>query len=266
MTCPLLLLPDSDLAALIAGLRSRWLGPPFSASLVERLLGHSVSAQTVAALESFHQLGLTEDQLAAALELVLQDREHRPRLEDAVDLVTSGPEAPGIANRDTRVVVRELFAHAESTVLIAGYAVYQGRSVFEALAERMAAQPGLKVRLILDIHRAAGDTTLASLVVHRFSDHFRSTQWPQDRPLPDVYYDPRSLEINAAEKSAMHAKCIVVDGRDVFISSANFTEAAHNRNLEVGLLIRSPWLASNLTAHFDTLVAQRLLLPAWETR
>ena len=59
----------------------------------------------------------------------------------------------------------------------------------------------------------------------------------------------------------MHAKCIVVDGVQLFISSANFTEAAQNRNLEVGLLIRSAPLAESLARYFDTLVAQGLLLP-----
>jgi phosphatidylserine/phosphatidylglycerophosphate/cardiolipin synthase-like enzyme len=81
--------------------------------------------------------------------------------------------------------------------------------------------------------------------------------------LPKVYYDPRSLAISNHEKSAMHAKCVVVDGRDLFVSSANFTEAAQNRNVEVGLLIRSASLAENLVRHFDALVEQRLLLSVW---
>jgi len=263
MISSLLLLPESDFPPLIAALRSGRLSPPFTPALIERLLGHSISPETIKAMEELQQIGFSDEQLAAALDLVLHDRQRRPRLEDAIDLVMSGPEAPGVANRDTRVVVRELFANAQVSVLVAGYAVYQGKAVFQALADRMATLPGLKVRLILDIQRGPGDTTMASLLVHHFADRFRTMQWPQDRPLPDVYYDPRSLEISAHEKSAMHAKCVVVDGRDLFISSANFTEAAQNRNLEVGLLIRSASLAQNLARHFDTLVANGLLLPAW---
>jgi phosphatidylserine/phosphatidylglycerophosphate/cardiolipin synthase-like enzyme len=262
MISSLLLLPESDFPPLIAALRSGRLSPPFTAALIEHLVGHAVSSTTIEAMEDLKRIGFSEEQLAAALELVLQDRQRRPRLEDAIDLVMTGPEAPGVANRDTRVVVRELFANAQVSVLVAGYAVYQGKSVFQALADRMATLPGLKVRLFLDIQRGQGDTTLTSLVVRRFADRFRTTQWPQDRPLPDVYYDPRSLEISAHERSAMHAKCIVVDGNDLFISSANFTEAAQNRNLEVGLLIRSTSLSASLTRHFDTLLAHGLLLPA----
>jgi phosphatidylserine/phosphatidylglycerophosphate/cardiolipin synthase-like enzyme len=35
----------------------------------------------------------------------------------------------------------------------------------------------------------------------------------------------------------------VVDGKHVFVSSANFTEAARERNIEVGLLVQSRALA-----------------------
>jgi phosphatidylserine/phosphatidylglycerophosphate/cardiolipin synthase-like enzyme len=258
-----LLFADSDYPPLIAALRSGRLTVPLTAAPIEHLLGHPISSATIQALDELQQLGFSERQLAAALELVIQDRQRRPRLEDAIDLVMSGPEAPGVANRDTRVVVREMFANAQTSVLVAGYAVYQGKSVFQALADRMLTVPTLKVRLFLDIQRGSGDTTLASLLVHRFAERFRSTQWPEDRPLPEVYYDPRSLELSAHEKSAMHAKCIVVDDRDLFISSANFTEAAQNRNVEVGILIRSTPLAQNLARHFFALVAERLLLPLW---
>jgi phosphatidylserine/phosphatidylglycerophosphate/cardiolipin synthase-like enzyme len=262
MTSPLLLLPESDLPPLIAGLRSGRLTLPAAAAVIERLLGHTGSAEITDALEQFHRLGFSEAQIAVALDLVCQDRRRRPRLEEAINLVTSGPDAPGIANRDTRVVVRELFANAERSVLVAGYAVHQGQSVFEALADRMAALPALNVRFVLEIQRGPGHTTLPILLVRRFADRFRNKQWPNDRPLPQLFFDPRSLDPSSHERSAMHAKCIVVDGLKLFISSANFTEAAQHRNLEVGLLIHSPSLAQNLATYFDTLIAHRLLLPA----
>jgi phosphatidylserine/phosphatidylglycerophosphate/cardiolipin synthase-like enzyme len=53
----------------------------------------------------------------------------------------------------------------------------------------------------------------------------------------------------------------VVDELQAFISSANFTEAAQLRNIEVGVLIRSPVLARQLIQHFETLAAARILKP-----
>jgi phosphatidylserine/phosphatidylglycerophosphate/cardiolipin synthase-like enzyme len=60
----------------------------------------------------------------------------------------------------------------------------------------------------------------------------------------------------------LHAKCVVVDGEAVFISSANFTEAAQERNIEMGLLVHSDWLAQRVTRHFDALLAAKLVEPA----
>ena len=68
------------------------------------------------------------------IEAILQTRSRRLDANDLVDLVCTGPEAPGTANRDTGVVVRELFSSACDSVLVAGYAVYQGREVFRSLA------------------------------------------------------------------------------------------------------------------------------------
>jgi phosphatidylserine/phosphatidylglycerophosphate/cardiolipin synthase-like enzyme len=116
--------------------------------------------------------------------------------------------------------------------------------------------------MFLDVQRGPGDTSTAAEVVHRFAHRFKTQQWPPDRPLPQVFYDPRSLDMAADKRACLHAKCIVVDGESVFISSANFTEAAQERNIEVGLLARSRSLAERLVLHFDTLRAANLLMPA----
>lgn len=119
--------------------------------------------------------------------------------------------------------------------------------------------PDLDVRLFLDIQRKYGDTTPSSVLVKRFAERFRSHEWPSDRPLPSVYFAPRSLEIDTVKKACLHAKCVVVDGHHVFVSSANFTEAAQERNIEIGLLITSDDLARKITRHFNALQHDRLI-------
>ncbi|MGM0486992.1 MAG: phospholipase D-like domain-containing protein [Planctomycetota bacterium] len=52
---------------------------------------------------------------------------------------------------------------------------------------------------------------------------------------------------------------MVVDGHTVFVSSANFTEAAQERNIEIGLLVKSPRLAEQITSHFNALTGAGLL-------
>ena len=70
---------------------------------------------------------------------------------------------------------------------------------------------------------------------------------------PEVFYDPRAISADRYSRAALHAKCVVIDCRDVFVSSANFTEAAQERNVEVGLLLHSTSVAVRLIHFFDAL-------------
>jgi phosphatidylserine/phosphatidylglycerophosphate/cardiolipin synthase-like enzyme len=203
--------------------------------------------------------GVVAEQLGTFLETIAADRERRSSAADVIELVSSGPEAPGVANRDTRIVVREVFRSAEDSVLVAGYAVYQGREIFGALADRMDQTPQLRVKMYLDVQRPRNDTSSPEELVQRFARRFRTEEWPGSR-LPDVYYDPRSLELNPLTRASLHAKCIVVDGQVSFVSSANFTSAAQLRNIEIGLLVRSTWLGRRLADHFAALAHRGILV------
>jgi phosphatidylserine/phosphatidylglycerophosphate/cardiolipin synthase-like enzyme len=257
----LLKLSERDMQEVANALRSGRLPPPFSAVALQRVVSRDVAQRTVEALEKLTALGFSPEQVAVTLDILRADRANRPRLEDVVELVTTGPDVPGVANRDTSVVVRELFANARQSVLVAGYAVYQGHKVFQALADRMLEIPRLSVRLFLDIQRPRGDTTTSPELIRRFATRFRESQWPKDRPLPEVYFDPRSLDAEADKRASMHAKTVVVDSRYVFVSSANFTEAAHLRNIEIGVTFDSLALAQQLSSFFDLLLAARHLIP-----
>ena len=62
----------------------------------------------------------------------------------------------------------------------------------------------------------------------------------------------------------LHAKAVVADDMTVFITSANLTEAAMERNIELGLLVRDRALAMTVSTHFRGLIERGLLraLPA----
>ena len=114
--------------------------------------------------------------------------------------------------------------------------------------------------MFLNVQRPHGDSTRTSELLQRFAHRFRDQQWPGKR-LPEVFYDPRSLEPEGAKRASLHAKCLVVDSRIAFVSSANFTEAAQERNIEVGVLIQSASLAQHLARHFLVLAEAGALQP-----
>ncbi len=75
-----------------------------------------------------------------------------------------------------------------------------------------------------------------------------------------VFYDPRSLDPDGGV-GVLHAKAVVVDDEAAFVTSTNLTEAALDRNIEIGLLVRDRTLAATMTRHFTTLI-ERSRLPA----
>jgi phosphatidylserine/phosphatidylglycerophosphate/cardiolipin synthase-like enzyme len=105
----------------------------------------------------------------------------------------------------------------------------------------------------LDIARRPGDTSLDSEIVRRFARDFREKHWRWPE-LPQLFYDPRSLSDNPMHRSSLHAKCVVTDRSAALITSANFTQAAQLRNIEVGLLVRHLTLVERLACYFEGLI------------
>jgi len=246
-------LPSHLRERLAIALDSGILSPPYSTTALQSVLGSKVREDVVNALLELEQLGITGPPAAAYIRTLDQFSAKIPR----PDLVWSGPEVPGLHARDTRQVYEELLGSAERSVWASTYAFFDGPRAFEVLARRMDALPKLRCTLLLNIQRKRGDTTAAEQLVRRFAEHFWKVDWPGEIR-PKVYYDPRSLEVDGPS-GVLHAKAVVSDDEAVFVTSANFTEAALDRNIEIGLLIRDHFLAMSMISHFQGLIDQGLL-------
>jgi hypothetical protein len=242
---------------LMLALHAGRLAPPYTALALRRYVGAQLSEPVAAELGRLADLGMSPAHVREVLAAL--DDAGQPAPE--ATLVWTGPELIGATSRDTSVVVRELFEQAQRSVLVAGFAVYQGHRVFKVLAERMDTEPALAVTMFLNVERPRGDTTSDAELLKGFADRFGNKEWPGNR-LPAVFYDPRAVEpIGRGKKRAsLHAKCIVVDDARALVTSANFTEAAQERNLEAGVLVESPSFAAALRTQFDVLVAAGYLL------
>ncbi len=250
-------LGKSDLTSISNALKSRRLMSPFSQAAIARITGPNMAPSVVAALQLLTERGFGTESLALSIDLLVETLEFRPPIEDAAQLVMTAPTESGAYHRDTRVVVSDLFKRAELSVTVAGYAVHQGKRIFEELALRMELKPSLQVRLFLNLTVRPEDTSsLAS--VNRFAQEFKTRHWPENHRLPEVYYDRRSLDVPMGPSVAFHAKCVVLDETELFVSSANFTEAAQNRNVELGVLLRSSTLAQQATSFLVELVSDHI--------
>lgn len=256
MTEALLALPAHLRKRVAHALETGTLAPPYRSAAVDAAVGGASESETVAkALGELYEVGVSGRGCAAWLRGLDQVASRRT----APDFVWSGPEVAGLHARDTRRVYEELLGSAARSAWVTTYAFFDGPRAFEVLARRMDQTPGLSVTLLLNVQRKKGDSTTVDHLVRRFADRFWTEEWPGS-VRPRVFYDPRSLDPDGGG-GVLHAKAVVVDGEAVFVTSANLTEAALDRNIEIGLLVRDRALAATMTRHFTTLIERSLLRP-----
>lgn len=252
----LLELPAHLRERLARALEAGVVGPPYGEPAIRSALGTRTEVDGLCeALRQFERRGITGSAIALALDVATRTAERT----DRADLVWSGPEVPGLHARDTRRVYEELVGSALHSIWVSTYAYYDGPQAFKTLANRMDEIPGMHVTMLLNIQRKHGDVTAADDLVLRFADRFWKKDWPGSRQ-PGVFYDPRSLQPEASG-GILHAKAVLADDEAAFVTSANLTEAAFDRNIEIGVLSRDHALAASLAMHFQALIDQSLLLP-----
>ncbi len=252
----LLDLPSHLRERLAGALDSGLVGPSPTPASLRSVLGNREGAENVvAALLELGRLGISGPAAAAWLRTVAQAAARTPK----PDLVWSGPEVPDLHARDTRQVYEELLGSAERSIWASTFAFFDGPRAFEVLARRMESRPALRVTLLLNIQRKRGDTTASEQLVRRFADHFWKTDWPGSSH-PSVFYDPRALDLEGPG-GVLHAKAVVADDEVVFVTSANLTEAALDRNIELGVLIRDRAFALTISGYFRSLIDRDLLKP-----
>jgi phosphatidylserine/phosphatidylglycerophosphate/cardiolipin synthase-like enzyme len=252
---PLVRLSEPSITALADALRGARIMPPYSGIAVRQFVSESDSASLAGELQRLSDSGMSGVHIAKVLDAIVAERSRTERIENLVELVWTGPESVAAGTRDTGAVVRELFGKARSSVLVAGYAVYQGKRIFSDLADRMDSIPELRVRMFLNIARSHHEERTEGELLHSFARSFAENDWPGNR-VPQIFYDPRALSKDLSNKAALHAKCVVVDEQESFVTSANFTEAAQERNIEIGVLVRLPSFARSVIDQFEGNLSQ----------
>jgi phosphatidylserine/phosphatidylglycerophosphate/cardiolipin synthase-like enzyme len=214
-----------------------------------------------AELMSLQTFGFTTATLAFTLEALAEDAAARQLALDQIQLVWTSPDEEGPHVRDTSVVVRQLLSEARQSLWISTYNVYNGQEVFLPIEEAWSFHPELEVVLILNVPPDNKNGLYEDAAVDKCAKVFWKYHWPWARK-PAVFYDPRGPEESPDQPACQHAKCILVDGTTAFITSANFTESAHERNIELGVLFRdNPSVAESIRSKFESLIQNGFLKP-----
>jgi phosphatidylserine/phosphatidylglycerophosphate/cardiolipin synthase-like enzyme len=249
-------LSSEDLRHVAHVLVERRLAPPYSEFGLKRA---GVFGETLCAdLAGLDAEGFTPVQVARLAEECAAERDQMERTASQLELVVSGPDAQARA-RDTSVVIEQLFGEAEQSVVVVGFAIYNGREIFGTLAERMDKDSKLRAVCCFDVARNVGDAREDADIIEGFARRFVKYEWPGTR-LPLVYYDPRSLGRDRETRAVLHAKTIVIDGRKAILTSANPTPAAYLRNIELGIVLTGGSIPKAIESYFLRLISEGRLI------
>ena len=149
--------------------------------------------------------------------------------------------AMGTAGTDRTAWVRAVAEGTIRRVVPMALLAAASRATPEAAAAlEAAAARGVSVNLILE----SAENLDGGGGAHAYAK-YRTYQWPADRREPP--------------DAKLHAKAVIIDSRDVLLTSANMTNAAYDKNIELGVLCRGGAVARQVQAHFDALIARGVL-------
>jgi phosphatidylserine/phosphatidylglycerophosphate/cardiolipin synthase-like enzyme len=254
-------LPPSMLESIAQALKAGRLKPPYTAFAVAEWATQAARESLASEFLSLQAIGFTPSTLAVTLEALAEAAAARQRALDQIQLVWTSPAEEGPHVRDTSVVVRQLLSEARQSLWISTYSIFNGQEVFLPIEEAWSLRPELEVVLILNVPPDDKNGVYEDAAVDKYAKAFWKYHWPWARK-PAVFYDPRGSEKTPASPACQHAKCILVDGVTAFITSANFTESAHERNIELGVLFRdNPRVTESIRWKFESLILNGFLKP-----
>lgn len=250
----LLRLPSSALMELGTALISGLLRYGFSTQTLHSLVG--TEAENVErALGALAEGGFSLAQMGVLCMGVGRALVQRDATERDIDLILSGPDVTGTPVVDTRTTVMSLFEEAQMEVVVSSYVFRNASEFFGNLASKHDADERFRVRLFVDLsHQRPPPHLSQSIVSAAFATEFMAKHWPGKR-YPEIWYDPRSFDIQESGGGVLHAKSVIIDQRVALITSANFTSAAQTKNIEAGVLIRQSRIVKRLHAYFSGLIS-----------
>jgi len=158
---------------------------------------------------------------------------------EKVELLYTGPGAE--AMRRNLQGLLEVIRGAHERLWVVSFVLRSGvDDVVAAMHER--SQAGVEVKVLLD-HRADGYDG----AVERLRSKAPGCQL--------LTWADEEREFEPGKFANLHAKCVVADGRQAFVSSANLTGWAMDHNLEVGYLVTGGSTPRRLEEHLDSLAA-----------
>lgn len=198
-------------------------------------------------LATWERSGLSGDVVAGVLLGAAHARLQAQR-DSSVELVWTGPTTPFVATRRTEQVLLDLIQRAKTELFIVSFVAYDVPSIIGAI--NSAIDRGVETRILVEASLTQGGSLLVDPVatMRGCVPSALLYAWT-DRPHPFT-------------NGRVHAKVAVADGSIAFLTSANLTGHALEKNMEAGVLVTGGHVPASLRAHLHALIETKVIRSA----
>lgn len=165
--------------------------------------------------------------------------------EQSTELVWTGPTTRFVSTRRTEQALLQVINSAEQTLFITSFVAYDVSTIVKAL--NAANDRGVSISVLLELSQDHGGTITFDAIgkMRTLVPTAKLYAW---RDKAEPFSD-----------GCVHAKVAVADGRMCFITSANLTGHAMEKNMEAGVLISGGRIAKLLDEHLRSLVNTKVV-------
>lgn len=160
--------------------------------------------------------------------------------EQSTELVWTGPTTPFVSARRTEQALLQVINSAEQSLIITSFVAYDVSTIVKAM--NAANDRGVVISMLLELCQEQGGN-ISFDAIGKMKNLVPAASLYAWREKDDQF-----------SGGSVHAKVAVADGRLCFITSANLTGHAMEKNMEAGVLISGGRIAKQLDEHLRSLI------------
>lgn len=160
--------------------------------------------------------------------------------QQSTELVWTGPTTPFVSARRTEQALLQVINAADQTLFITSFVAYDVSTIVKAL--NAASERGVVISMLLESSQDHGGSISIDSIGKMKS------------LMPAAHIFAWKEKGEPFSDGRVHAKVLVADNKVCFITSANLTGFAMEKNMEAGVLIKGGDIPRTLHQHLRSLV------------
>lgn len=215
-------------AAALAGV----VGTPVASGVIDQLV------------DAWRATTVSADELALML-LAASHVFTKTAAEQTTELVWTGPTTPFVSTRRTEQALLQVIDAAKSTLFITSFVAYDVSNIVKAL--NAANERGVLISMLLESSQDHGGSVTIDVL------------GKMKTLVPSARLYAWQGKVEPFSDGRVHAKVAVADANMCFITSANLTGFAMEKNMEAGVLITGGRIPRLLDDHLRSLVDMKVV-------